>query len=230
MDPNAPVLTNAEVLNIAQECVLGLWDVVDNLTRLRPAKSEHFSVTIFGSARIKREYALYEDVKRLACELAKLGCRIVTGGGPGLMMAANEGAVLGDPTNRASSVGIRVDLPFEQEANAFVGQVYRHKTFFTRLHHFMMISEAFVVVPGGIGSTLEALMVWQLLQVRRLYGTPLIMVGQMWADLVQWARTHMIDVQPQTADAVDMMIPRCVSNIDQAIDLIREQHARWNST
>jgi hypothetical protein len=70
-----------------------------------------------------------------------------------------------------------------------VGQAYEHGTFFSRLHHFVLGSDAVVVMPGGIGTTLEALMIWQLLQVRRLYGTPLIMIGRMRPDLVQWAKT-----------------------------------------
>ncbi|MEI4926893.1 LOG family protein, partial [Klebsiella pneumoniae] len=91
---------------------------------------------------------------------------IVTGGGPGLMQAANEGAAQVRAPERNRSVGIRVDLPFEQEANPFVEQAYEHGTFFTRLHHFVLVSDAFVVVPGGIGTVLEMMMVWQLLQVR----------------------------------------------------------------
>ena len=92
-----------------------------------------------------------------------------------------------------ASVGIRVDLPFEQEANPFVEQVFEHQTFFTRLHHFVLASDAFVVVPGGIGTVLEMLMIWQLLQVRHITEVPLVLVGKMWAGLVDWARMNMLD-------------------------------------
>ena len=119
----------------------------------------------------------------MARALAELGCDIVTGGGPGLMQAANEGAAEAGAAARKQSIGIRVDLPFEQEVNPFVEQMFEHRTFFTRLHHFVIASDAFVVAPGGIGTVLETMMIWQLLQVRHLHDTPLILVGKMWAEL-----------------------------------------------
>ena len=94
------------------------------------------------------------------------------------MQAANEGVKLADPDGtHQKSVGIRVELPFEQDVNAFVTEAFEHKTFFTRLHHFVLVSDAFIVTPGGIGTVLETLMVWQLLQVRHLHDTPLILAG-----------------------------------------------------
>src|SRR5206468_9457536 len=149
-----------------------------NLTRLRPTKRERYRVTIFGSARAQPGTFVYEEVKRLANALAEIGCDIITGGGPGLMQAANEGAAAANAPERNRSVGIRVDLPFEQEVNPFVEQAFEHKTFFTRLHHFVLTSDAFIVAPGGIGTVLELMMIWQLLQVRHLHATPLILVGK----------------------------------------------------
>src|SRR6266576_3560622 len=174
------------VKDILVSTVYGLWDVVNNLTRLRPSKRERYRVTIFGSARAKPGTFVYDEVKRVAAALASMGCDIITGGGPGLMQAANEGAAAANAPERNRSVGIRVELPFEQEVNPFVQQAFEHKTFFTRLHHFVLASDAFVVVPGGIGTVLETMMVWQLLQVRILEDTPLILAGRMYADLVQW--------------------------------------------
>ena len=156
-----------------------------------------------------------------------MDCDIITGGGPGLMQAANEGAAAADATARDRSLGIRVDLPFEQQVNPFVQQVFEHKTFFTRLHHFVLTSDAFVVAPGGIGTVLELTMVWQLLQVRHLHGTPLILVGRMWADLLTWARTHLSSSQPPLASLEDIAIPCCVDTADEAISLIHEHHACW---
>ena len=72
-------------------------------------------------------------------------------------------------------------------------EAFEHRTFFTRLHHFVLASDAFVVAPGGIGTVLEMLMIWQLLQVRHVEGVPLILVGKMWSGLVEWARTSMLD-------------------------------------
>jgi predicted Rossmann-fold nucleotide-binding protein len=126
------------------------------------------------------------------------------------------------------SIGIRVDLPFEHSVNPFVEQAFTHQTFFTRLHHFVLASDAFVVAPGGIGTVLEAAMIWQLLQVRHLESaTPLIMVGRMWADFVEWARASMLDPRLNMVSEEDLAIPRCVATGDEAIALIREHHARW---
>ena len=156
-----------------------------------------------------------------------MGCDIITGGGPGLMQAANEGAATAP--DRAQSVGIRVDLPFEQDVNAFVTEAFEHRTFFTRLHQFVLASDAFIVAPGGIGTVLETMMIWQLLQVRHLQGTPLILVGNMWPGLIEWARRSMLAIDPPLANIEDMAIPRCVANADAAIALIREHHQLWLS-
>lgn len=215
------------VKQILVSTVFGLWDIVNNLTRLRPSRRERYRVTIFGSARAQPGTYVYNEVKRIATALTALGCDIITGGGPGLMQAANEGATAANAPERNRSVGIRVDLPFEQEVNPFVEQAFEHKTFFTRLHHFVLASDAFVVTPGGIGTVLELMMIWQLLQVRHVHGTPLILVGKMWADLVEWARTHLLTSQPPLANLEDMAIPRCVATADEAIALIREHHGKW---
>src|SRR5215831_16339019 len=208
------------VKDILVRTVFGLWEIVNNLTRLRPSKHERYRVTIFGSARAGPGTEVYAEVKRIAAVLAALGCDIITGGGPGLMQAANEGAAAAGAPERNRSVGIRVELPFEQEVNPFVGQAFEHRTFFTRLHHFVLASDAFVVTPGGIGTVLETMMIWQLLQVRHVHDTPLILVGKMWADLVEWARTHLLTSQPPLANPEDMMIPRCLNTAEEAIALL----------
>jgi len=215
------------VKQVLVRAVFGLWEIVNDLTRLRPSKHERYRVTIFGSARAKPGTFVYDEVKRVSAALAEMGCDIITGGGPGLMQAANEGATAANAPERNRSVGIRVDLPFEQEVNPFVTEAFEHKTFFTRLHHFVLTSDAFVVVPGGIGTVLELMMVWQLLQVRHVHETPLILVGKMWANLVDWAKSHLTTTQPPLANPEDMTIPRCVNTADEAIALIREHHARW---
>jgi uncharacterized protein (TIGR00730 family) len=207
--------------------ILGLWEIVNGLTRLRPSKRERYRVTIFGSARAEPGTFVYDEAKRVAKALAEIGCDIVTGGGPGLMQAANEGAAEAGAPERNQSIGIRVDLPFEQEVNPFVEQVFEHRTFFTRLHHFVLASDAFIVAPGGIGTVLETMMIWQLLQVRHLHDTPLILVGTMWHELVQWARANMLDPQLPVVNVEDLSIPRCVATADEAIAVIREHHGQW---
>jgi uncharacterized protein (TIGR00730 family) len=209
------------------ESVLGLWKIVNNLTRLRPSKQERYRVTIFGSARIGTDTFAYEEVKRLAKAIVEIGGDVVTGGGPGLMLAANEGAASAGSKTKKDSIGIRVDLPFEQEVNPFVHEVYEHQTFFTRLHHFVLASHAFVVTPGGIGTLLEASMIWQLLQVRHIKDTPLILIGKMWSDLVDWARQHMLNASTPLVKPEDISIAVCVGSADEAIALLRQHHASW---
>ena len=212
------------VKEILATTVLDLWKVVNNLTRLRPSKHERYRVAIFGSARAQPGTFVYEEVKRAAAAFASLGCDIVTGGGPGLMQAANEGA---KASGAPGSVGIRVELPFEQDVNPFVEQAFEHETFFTRLHHFVIASDAFVVVPGGIGTVLEMLMIWQLLQVRHVDNVPLILVGKMWKGLVEWAKTAMLDPRLALANPEDLRIPQCLETADEAIAVVRELHAKW---
>jgi len=219
-------LTDEEaVKKVLVDSVLGLWDVVNNLTRLRPSRRDRYRVTIFGSARARQGGFAYEETKRAAAALAEMGCDIVTGGGPGLMQAANEGAA--STSGSTQSVGIRVDLPFEQDVNAFVTQAYEHRTFFTRLHQFVLTSDAYIVAPGGIGTVLETLMIWQLLQVKHLRDTPLLLVGRMWPGLVSWARTAMLSYDPPLAGAEDFAIPQCVPGADEAVAVIRAHHKRW---
>ena len=216
-----------QVLEVLQSSVLNLWQTVNNLTRLRPTRRDRYRATIFGSARVPRDHWVYRAVRDLAAELTRLDCDIVTGGGPGLMQAANEGVHQADPEGKKRSMGIRVDLPFEQEVNAFVNEAFEHGTFFTRLHHFVLVSDAFIVVPGGIGTVLETMMIWQLLQVRKLHDTPLILAGKMYADLVQWCKNYMLREDCPLASAKDMEIPVCVEDGPGILRIIREHHAQW---
>ena len=207
--------------------VFKLWDIVNDLTRLKPTRHERYRVTIFGSARAKPGTFVYDEVKRVAKVLAEMGCDIVTGGGPGLMQAANEGAAAANAAERSRSVGIRVELPFERDDNPCVEHAFEHKTFFTRLHHFVLASDAFVVVPGGIGTVLELTMIWQLLQVKHIHDCPLILVGKMWTGFVDWAKASLLKPELALACPEDLDIPRCVNTADEAITLLREHHAKW---
>jgi uncharacterized protein (TIGR00730 family) len=214
------------VADLLRANVLDLWRVINSLTRLRPSKRERYRVAIFGSARAQPGTYVYEEVKRVAEAFASMGCDIVTGGGPGLMQAANEGASL---AGAPGSVGIRVELPFEQDVNPFVEQAFEHETFFTRLQHFVIASDAFVVVPGGIGTVLEMLMIWQLLQVRHVQDVPLILVGKMWKGLVDWAQGSMLDPRLALASAEDLHIPVCLDTADEAIAVVRDLHGKWQA-
>jgi hypothetical protein len=211
---------HAEASDVIEEALNDLWSVVDDLSQLKLEAPEYFRVCIFGSARTQPGQPVYEDVKALAAQLSSHGCDIVTGGGPGIMQAANEGENVGDPENHTRSIGVRIDLPSEQGANPFVEKLYTHRTFYSRLHQFMRLSSAFVVVGGGIGTTLEALMVWQLLQVRHISHVPFILVGEMWRDLVDWAKRHMLHPEPPLAEPEDLELPQCVDNVQDAVDLL----------
>jgi uncharacterized protein (TIGR00730 family) len=225
-----PLSDERAALDILTRSLFGLWDTVNNLTRLRPTKRDRYRVTIFGSARVEPSHWVYAAVRDAAAELTRLGCDIVTGGGPGLMQAANEGAKLADPDGKLrKSVGIRVELPFEQDVNAFVTEAFEHKTFFTRLHHFVLVSDAFIVTPGGIGTVLETLMVWQLLQVRHLRDTPLILAGHFWDGLIDWAREAMLKPGAPLVGPGDLNIPRILPDGPAIVAAIREHHAQWAS-
>jgi uncharacterized protein (TIGR00730 family) len=215
------------VTAIVRETITALWETVNNLTRLEPSRRERYRVTIFGSARSEPDSLVYNEVRRVARMLAELGCDIITGGGPGLMQAANEGAAEGDSCECVQSMGIRIHLPFEQDPNPFVEEAFTHRTFFTRLHHFVLASDAFVVAPGGIGTLLEASMIWQLLQVRHLDGTPLIFVGNMWKGLVEWAEANMEGFDPPLVSPEDLQIPTCAATADEAIEILKKHHAEW---
>ena len=212
------------VKKVLVDSVLGLWDVVNNLTRLQPSRRDRYRVTIFGSARAKPGSVAYDETRRAAKALAEMGCDIITGGGPGLMQAANQGV---EAAGEVQSVGIRVDLPFEQEVNPFVELAFEHRTFFTRLHHFVLASDAFIVAPGGIGTVLETTMIWQLLQVKHLEKTPLILVGKLWPGLIEWVRSEMLSFETPLINPEDVDIPVCVANADEAIEIIRKHRAEW---
>ena len=215
------------VTGVVVKAVENLWEVVNELTRLRRTKRDHYFVTIFGSARIKQGSPTYAQARELSETLSAMGCGIITGGGPGLMQAANEGAAIAAGGKSDKSIGIRIDLPFEQDANPFVGKAFQHKTFFSRLHHFVVSSDAFIVLPGGIGTLLELSMIWQLLQVRKLYDTPLVLIGGMWRELVNWSALHMLDDDMALASRVDIDIPTCVSTTAEAIEIVSKHYERW---
>lgn len=213
-DDGRLVGASEEVMDVVEQAVDSLWATVNELSRIRAEREQFFRVAIFGSARTKPGSAIYVQVRDLAERLARAGCDIVTGGGPGLMQAANEGENLGDPDNHTRSIGVRIELPFEQGANPFVEKLYTHRTFYSRLHQFMRLSHAFVIVPGGIGTTLETMLVWQLLQVRHVSDVPLIFVGEMWRDLVRWAERHMVQGAEPLASEKDVRLPVCVDDVD----------------
>ena len=211
--------------HVLDKAIYQLWETINDLDQIQPERVEHYRVSVFGSSRIRRGDPIYEDVKKLSYELAKMGVDIVTGGGPGLMEAANAGAMEGQVDSHARSFGLAIHLPTEEQANPFVNKVFRHRTFFSRLHHFVRLSSAFIVFPGGIGTALELFMVWQLLQVKHMREHPLILVGTMWNGLLEWARGTM--VERGLASPPDLEIVRVVATSEEAIPIVAASYERF---
>jgi uncharacterized protein (TIGR00730 family) len=215
----------ADPTHILDKAIYQLWETINDLDQIQPERVEHYRVSIFGSSRIRRGDPIYEQVKQLSFELSRMGVDIVTGGGPGLMEAANAGAFEGKHEGHSRSYGLAIHLPSEEQANPFVDKVFRHRTFFSRLHHFIRLSSAFIVMPGGVGTALELFMVWQLLQVKHMKEHPLILVGTMWPGLIDWIRSTMLErglVSPPDFDVVKL-----VGSSEEAVPIIRESYERW---
>src|SRR6185503_20189923 len=208
--------------------IMSLWNVIDDLERLLPSHSRWYRVTIFGSSRITRGDALYNSARDLAFQLTKLGCDIVTGGGPGLMEAANEGAQEGDITGKTKSFGLHIELPWEYRPNPYIDRLSSHRTFFSRLHHFVRLSHAYIVLPGGIGSSLETYMIWQLLQVGYIKDRPLVLLGDMWHGLVDWMKKEMLPRSLIYTE--DVEIVRVVDSIEEAVRIVRESKERFDAS
>src|SRR5216110_1305490 len=217
--------TSVDPTHILDKAIYQLWETINDLDQIQPERVEHYRVSVFGSSRIRRGDPIYEEVKKLCFELSRMGVDIVTGGGPGLMEAANSGAIEGQVESHSRSFGLAIHLPTEEGANPFVNKVFRHRTFFSRLHHFVRLSSAFIVMPGGIGTGLELFMVWQLLQVKHVAEHPLILVGTMWTGLIDWIEDTMVErglVSPADLDMVSI-----VSSSDEAIPIIRASYERF---
>ena len=217
--------SGADPAHVLDKAIYQLWETINDLDQITPDRVEHYRVSIFGSSRIRRGDPIYEEVKKLTYELAKMGIDIVTGGGPGLMEAANAGAMEGQVDSHARSFGLAIHLPTEESANPFVNKVFRHRTFFSRLHHFVRLSSAFIVFPGGIGTALELFMVWQLLQVKHMREHPLILVGTMWNGLLEWTRGTM--VERGLASPPDLEIVRIVASSEEAIPIVAESYEHF---
>jgi uncharacterized protein (TIGR00730 family) len=166
-----------------------MYDIIADIdSLLTEMETDFYRVCIFGSARIQPASPFYNQVEELAEALAKMGVDIVTGGGPGLMEAANKGAKKG--SKGAWSIGLPIDLPFETDANSHLDVKSQHRRFSSRLDEFMRISHAVVITPGGIGTLLELFYTWQLMQVDHIRNRPFLLLGPegMWDSFLEWLR------------------------------------------
>ena len=229
--PAAPVVSPSEtrrqrlrrkrrtyVLRWFDRTILSLYRLIFWLDRRAPIEKRYFRVAIFGSSRIEPENGAYARVRELAQKLSFMGCDIVTGGGPGLMRAANEGARAGAYHYKTRSFGLTILLPMEEQPNPFLDEVAQHSTFFSRLHQFIRLSHAYVVMDGGLGTTLEAMMVFQLLQVGMLKDRPLIFVGPMWRGLRSWIESEI--VERGLASPGDLNVAFWVDTVDEAVAVV----------
>src|SRR5206468_2168233 len=159
-------------------------DSFETLSQLGPG------VTIFGSARTRPNNPYYETTVNLAKALAHHKLAVITGGGPGIMEAANRGAAKG----RGKSVGLNIELPFEQSGNRYANIPIHFHYFFSRKVCFVKYSIAFVFMPGGFGTLDEFFEVLTLVQTERIPEFPLILFGKkFWNGAVRWMKTNMQD-------------------------------------
>jgi uncharacterized protein (TIGR00730 family) len=150
-----------------------------------------YRVCIFGSARIKPDSKQYNDVFELARFFGWEGIDVLTGGGPGLMEAANKGALLGreEKKTKTLSYGLSIQLEFEPEPNRHLDIKRHHHKFSSRLDDFMRLSHSVVCTPGGIGTLLELFFVWQLIQVKHLPPRPVVLLEKaFWSGLLDWLK------------------------------------------
>jgi hypothetical protein len=185
-------------------------------------EKKHFRVTIFGSSRSQNGDDDYEMVKKLAFKVGELGLDVVTGGGPGLMQAANEGHQEGKTNEDSESIGLVIDLPWENQPNKYLDVKSRFERFSERLDTFMVLSNLVVVTPGGLGTCLELFYTWQLTQVKHICSVPIILIGEMWEEEVEWVKKHIIETG--RADIKDMHNIYVCKSIDQVVKIIKKAH------
>lgn len=196
-----------------------MYDIIADIdSLLTEMETDFYRVCIFGSARIGPESRIYHQVEQLAEALAARGVDIVTGGGPGLMEAANRGAKKG--SQGALSFGLHINLPFETDTNQHLDVKSQHKRFSSRLDEFMRITHAVIVVPGGIGTLLEFLYTWQLMQVDHIKPRPLLLLAEddFWTTFLQWIEQW--PLKRQLISAKDLASLQVVKTVDDVITVL----------
>jgi len=170
------------------------------------------SVTIFGSARFDKDNKWYKEAQKLAHQLSKAGHHIVTGGGPGIMEAANRGAFGGTP---GDSVGLNIQLPKEQRVNPYVERSMAFHYFFTRKVCMSFSANAFVYFPGGFGTLDEFFEIITLVQTKKIERVPLVLIGKdFWMPFLKLMKEKMLDYQ--TIDKKDLELVKLFNNAEDA--------------
>jgi len=191
-------------------------DSFEMLSQLGPG------VTIFGSARLSPRDAHYQAAMELAMGLAKNNLAIITGGGPGIMEAANKGAA----RVKGKSVGLNIELPHEQKGNRYANVPIHFHYFFSRKVCFVKYSIAFVFMPGGFGTLDEFFEVLTLVQTQRIPEFPLILFGrQYWKGLLRWMKSRM-EEQNRFISPGDMDLVTLTDDPQEAINIILDYERR----
>jgi uncharacterized protein (TIGR00730 family) len=183
-------------------------------------------VSIFGSARTKPGEKYYELAENIAYKISKAGYGVITGGGPGIMEAGNKGAHRGEGT----SVGLNIDLPFEQHFNPYIDKDknLNFDYFFVRKVMFVKYSQGFVVMPGGFGTLDELFEAVTLIQTKKIGKFPIILVGtDYWSGLLDWIKNVMID-KFKNASPEDMNLIRLVDNEDEVVEALDAFYKKYN--
>ncbi|TFG44374.1 MAG: TIGR00730 family Rossman fold protein [Bacteroidia bacterium] len=203
------------VFKIISELVEGF----EKLARIGPC------VSIFGSARTHYNDKYYKVAEDIAYKLTQKGYGVITGGGPGIMEAANKGAKRGN----GKSVGINIDLPFEQRPNAYIDgdKLITFDHFFVRKVMFMKYAQGFIVLPGGFGTFDELFEAITLIQTRKIGKFPIILVGKKyWSGLLRWINEEML-AEEHNISPEDLNLFTLVDTADEAVDYIVNFYSRY---
>ncbi len=176
------------------------------------------AVSIFGSSRIKSKSAIYKDTVEVSRLLVESGFNIISGGGPGVMEAANRGAA----EAKGKSVGLHIELPNEQEPNKYANIRLHFKYFFIRKVMFVKYSVAYIIMPGGFGTLDELFEALTLIQTKRIRYFPVILMdSKFWAGLLDWAKKTLI--KEQTISEADFDIFNIVDTPEEAVAIIKRR-------
>lgn len=196
-----------------------LAEFINGFEFLAPLKKE---VTFFGSARFQGKNKHYQQACDLACMLGKAGFSIITGGGPGIMEAANKGAYEAG----TESIGINIQLPFEQRTNPYVKHSEGFHYFFVRKVILSISAQAYIFFPGGFGTLDEFFEIITLIQTRKMEPVPVVLIGKdFFGPLIQWLKTVVLE-QHQCIDKEDLDMFRLVDTVQEAFDLVHASHEK----
>jgi uncharacterized protein (TIGR00730 family) len=196
-----------------------LAEFVEGFEFLAPLRNE---VTIFGSARVPEGDEHYEEARKLGKLLARGGYTVVTGGGPGIMEAANRGATEGG----GPSVGLNIELPHEQRTNPYVKSSHAFHYFFTRKVMLSASAQAYIYFPGGFGTLDEMFEIVTLIQTHKTIRIPLVLVGRdYWDGLISWLKQNLL-VNHQYIAPEDLNIMKVVDTAEEAFKIVKTSKPR----